>query len=94
MPFDSKTTLRARWSKKEGDVIYEYPSKPDGHLLHNYIGCERMTVDTSYMGPGYSWMPSLLNELEKRGYDITTLKFSIKKKKVEESGLSPQPGND
>lgn len=56
-----KGWLTAEWSKKESDVIYNYPCKPDGYLLHNSLR-------------------DLLAELERRDYDIKTLKFSIKRK--------------
>lgn len=72
MAFDPETTLRARWSKREQDVMIEYPRKCDGHLIHYYMGSPRQS--------GQEWVPSLFEELEKRGYDLTTLKFSIKKK--------------
>lgn len=83
MAIDKENTLYIRWSKKENDVTYCYPSSPDGRLLHYYMGSPKMTVDTSPDNPyGYTWLPSLLEELEKRGYDLKTLKFSIKKKTV------------
>lgn len=80
MPFDPETTLRIRWSKRENDVVYQYPGrKADGHLLHHYIASPRPRVGGAVDGVHFD--PSLLEELEKRGYDLTTLSFSIKKKK-------------
>lgn len=71
MPFDRKTTLRMQWNAKQGDLVTDYPgSKLDARLLHNAfnygapVGCEH----------------SFLTELERLGYDVKTLKFSIKKK--------------
>ena len=69
------TTLYAYWSKREKDVLYCYPgSKADGHLLHQYLS------------PGLGLKgskPDLFTELEARGYDLTTFRLSIKKKKQE-----------
>lgn len=64
-----ETTLYAYWSKKEKDMMFCYPtSKSDGHLLHNWFGHGIFGTKTIY------------SELESRGYDLTTLRFSIKKK--------------
>jgi hypothetical protein len=71
MLFDPKTTLRMRWSKSQRDLVTDFPAnKLDARLLHNAfnygapVGCDH----------------SLLKELERLGYDLTTLRFSIKKK--------------
>ena len=78
MPRRTKAnSLRAFWSKKEKDIMFYWPSGPhtktDGHFLYgrmsigpfNYDG----KLDTAF-----------LKELEDRGYDLTTLLFSICKK--------------
>lgn len=49
-------------------------TKRDANLLHYVMASPR----NKYMAPDQ--MPTLVEELDKRGYDITTLKFSIKKK--------------
>ncbi len=71
--------LSAKWSKRENDLIFSYPRKCDGHLLHNTFSS---TTHHPLPFPNGSWDPSFLDELEKRGYDIKTLKFSIKLKPV------------
>jgi hypothetical protein len=77
---DPSKVLRACWSKKEEDIMVHYPSSPDGHLLYNVLGGDRCRPDTSTYGwYGHIWESSLIEELKKRGYDITTLKFSIMK---------------
>lgn len=61
----------------EPDLIYawgEGTSKADGNLLVHYISGKR------YSPFNKKWEDSLVEELEKRGYDITTLKISIQKK--------------
>lgn len=64
--------LKAGWSKSQNDVMYAWGdgvSKSDAHLLHNFL--------TILQGFGAK---TFLKELESRGYDIKTLKFSIEKK--------------
>lgn len=51
-------------------------SVADARLLHLYLCSERPPIF-----PDGEWSPSLIEELEARGYDITTLKFSIERKK-------------
>lgn len=62
----------------EPDVIYAWGdgvSKRDGALLNWRIGSEYPP------GPlDNGNLPSLLRELQDRGYDLSTLKFSIMKK--------------
>lgn len=62
-----------------GDVEYDWGdgcSKSDGHLLHAVVNSPRHWVGFE----GAKVNPSLLEELVSRGYDITTLRFSIAKK--------------
>jgi hypothetical protein len=62
-------------------------SKCDAHLLHSALANERCTPDvTKFNGPNggmffdaFKYMPSFLDELEARGYDLT-LKFAVRKK--------------
>lgn len=76
------TKLQARWSKREGDILYSYPRKVDGAYLHYVLGCKRQRYD--YTTKRIEYDPSALEELEARGYDIKTLRFSIKRKSVRE----------
>jgi hypothetical protein len=46
--------------------------RSDGHLLHRYFDCEWRGYDNKVT-------PSLIDELKSRGYDISTLRFSIRK---------------
>lgn len=77
MPWDRSNGLRSHWSKKERDFVVEFPNKPDGHLLNYYL--YTLKPPPSPLRPGETTM-TLAEELEARGYDLTTLKFSIKKK--------------
>jgi hypothetical protein len=68
---NNKTHLFCRWSKKENDLLFSYPRRCDGHLLYGALSCKRHNSITN------EWDNSIIEELEARGYDIKTLKFSI-----------------
>ena len=68
-----------RWSGL--DVCYAWgpgAHKSDAHLLHNVISTDRLQL--GFPGGGHEFGPSFVKELESRGYDISTLRFSIQKK--------------
>lgn len=83
--------LRVGWGVAERgdseDVCYvwggEGASKSDAYLLHNAIGSSRFSP--SFERPRYTVEPSLLEELAERGYDLSTLRISIRKKAAQES---------
>jgi hypothetical protein len=61
------------------DIIYSRGNgvpRCDSSLLHLVLGSQRHNVIDD------SWDISLFDELEKRGYDIETIKFSIMKKDI------------
>ena len=76
----TKTKLKARWSKKEKDILFSFPRSCDGHYLHHIFSKknERDTFSTKF--PPLSF----LEDLEARGYDIKTLKFEIQLKNEQE----------
>lgn len=57
--------LRAYWSKRERDLMLDFPRKCDGGMLNTAL-------------------EPLMKELDKRGYDVTTLRFLVKQKKPAE----------
>lgn len=63
---DRDRMLTARWSSKEGDILFHFPRKVDGHMLSGAF-CSDVLIGGR----------TLRQELEARGYDITTLRFSI-----------------
>lgn len=76
--------LVARWGKVDGmvDVCYNWGDgigKCDASLLNTVIACKRFRPSLNNPG-GYEADPSFLDELTARGYDLTTLRFSIQKK--------------
>jgi hypothetical protein len=68
----SDDQLRAYYSKREQDLMFHHPAGPqtgaDGHMLYGAICYDKLI----------GGLP-LAKELERRGYDLKTLKFSIEK---------------
>lgn len=77
--------LRVYWGREPGDspdVIFAWQGDPsmrrDTRLLHYHLASQRPDPNAR---PLFSKMdPSLFEELDRRGYDLTTLRFSIMKK--------------
>ncbi|MBL4952196.1 hypothetical protein JK635_08235 [Neobacillus sp. YIM B02564] len=68
--FDETTTLAVRWRKAEKDRVITYPKISSGWLMHDFL-CE----------PAFQ---ALIKELAERGYDLSTLRFSVKLKEGEQ----------
>lgn len=85
-PIAKPGELRMGWGAAERgdkeDVCYACggagADKSDAHLLHTALGCERFSP--SFGHPGFAVEKSLLKELEERGYDLSTLRLSIRRK--------------
>jgi hypothetical protein len=52
--------------------------KCTGRLVMNAL--TEKTLRPKFPGPGHEYRPSLIDELEARGFDIETLRFTISKK--------------
>lgn len=72
------------WSKREGDFLIRYPSGPDGHLACRHFCSERQRWD--YNTRQVVFDRSFVAELEARGYDTKTLRFSVRRKPKQERG--------
>lgn len=70
--------LHVRWSKKERALLYHHSS--NGGMLAYYF-------------EGMKWPgdKTLAQELEARGYDLTTLRFSIQKKATSQTSPPGKP---
>lgn len=70
----AKRKLTVKWSKREKDHVIHYPAdKTDLHFICGVFTRQRMRA-----GPnGWDFGPSVIEELEKRGYDTTTLRFEV-----------------
>ena len=71
------------WSKREQDFLIRYPSSPDGHLACSIFTSERQRYD--YEQREVVFDKSFVAELESRGYDTTTLRFSVKRRPREKA---------
>ena len=79
-----KRQLRAYWSKREKDLMFYHPTqKADGHLLCAIFSAKRQRHDWNTGKPVYD--PSFVEELEARGFDIKTLRFSVELKESPEA---------
>lgn len=65
-------SLSVKWSKRERDLVIGGPRGCDRHLTHYAFNCVPAVVKPGDL--------SFVDELAKRGYDITTLRFSIMRK--------------
>ena len=70
--------MRLIWSKKQKDFVVKYNRKCDGNLVLNHILGDILRFDLMKYGKEIPYTSfNFKDELEKRGYDLTTLKFSI-----------------
>ena len=76
MPYRYRT-LTVRWMARFRDYRIFYPRRCDGHLISNALFSKRMGLSGLH-GP---LEKSLMEELEARGYDLTTLVFQCQLKK-------------
>lgn len=84
--------LKMQWGKLPGDspdmcfCWGDGCSKRDGALLHYLLASKRQRMlygeEQRQAGANVAFDPSFIEELEARGYDLTTFKFSIQKKAV------------
>jgi hypothetical protein len=83
MPKRNENKLSVIYDKKQRDFVVKYPRKCDGALaIHHLVGdtLKYKIPDEETRYP-YNWVKeNFIEELEKRGYDTTTLKFSIELK--------------
>lgn len=66
----NKNSLWLLWSKKHKDIMYKWPNHKNDAIM----------LDTYFNYLKFHQCDTLLKELEKRGYDLTTIRFSIRKK--------------
>ena len=75
--------LRVRWSRRDRALLYGYErDKPTSMVLAGFF--EGLTMGALYDYRGRDPKPgderTLAQELDARGYDLTTLRFSIRRK--------------
>ena len=65
--------------------------KCTGRLVMNALTEKAMRL--KFPGPGHEYRPSLVEELEARGFDIETLRFTISKKATPPSTQTTEGGD-
>lgn len=65
--------IRVRWSKHENDWYIHYPRKSDGWLTYDLL-------------KGHDTFQKWIKQLEERGYDLTTLRISVRLKEENVNG--------
>jgi len=79
-----KDRVTLSYNKAQRDFVVSYPRVADGNLILNKIIGDHLLFNLNKQAEGNYYAFDIFNlkeELEKRGYDITTLKFSIDLKK-------------
>ncbi len=78
--------LSVIYDKRQKDFVVKYPRRCDGHLAMNHlVGDELMFDLDKHLNriDGFPYrLENFIQELERRGYDPKTLKFSIMKKAI------------
>ena len=75
--------LSVIWDKRQRDFVYKFPRRCDGALIIGHICGDIL----KHVMPSEKELPfnfktfCLTDELERRGYDLTTLRFSVELKK-------------
>lgn len=76
--------LKMYWSKRERDLMIDNGGggacRADAHLLHTAVCSERLATSIDVPLGQYVVEKSLVDELEARGYDLATLRLSIRLK--------------
>lgn len=69
------------YNKRQNDFVVKYPIPFDGALAMNHICDDVLKYNINKDYPYCFDVFNFKKELEDRGYDLTTLKFSIELKK-------------
>ena len=79
----NENKLSVIYDKRQKDFVVKYPRRCDGNLALNHLVSDTLeyrlpTKDKDY--PSNFEVTNFIKELDKRGYDTSTLKFSIELK--------------
>ena len=84
MPRHDERKLSVIYDKRQKDFVVKYPRSCDGHLTINHLvqGVLRWELPTNEVEkyPFNFKKFNFIEELERRGYNIESMKFSIKLK--------------
>ncbi|MFE3849497.1 hypothetical protein ACFX5D_16190 [Flavobacterium sp. LB3P45] len=73
------------YDKRQKDFVVKYPLRCDGALILNHLVSDVLKHKVIKEYPNQFDVFNLKDELELRGYDLSTLKFSIELKSIEET---------
>ena len=76
-----KEKLTLRYDKRMNDFRIVFPEGQDGHLLFYHLLSDKLQYGEDKKNNTPYTKYNFAEDLESRGYDLTTLKFSIEKKK-------------
>lgn len=79
----NRNKLVVFWSKREQDFLIRYPRSCDGSLAYGHFCAKRLRRAPGETPP-WDFDPSFVKELEARGYDTQTLRFSVERRKPAE----------
>ena len=88
MPKHNERKLSVIWDKRQKDFVVKFPRSCDGalaihHMLKDTLEW-RLPDKNNKLEYPFNWEETnFIKELKKRGYDPTTLKFSIELKKID-----------
>lgn len=88
---DDPGKLVVFWSKRERGLLYRFPRSADGHFA--YAAFELPRHRGGLFEEATVQLPSLVQELERRGYDVTTLRFECKRKPKPVNRTETQSGS-
>lgn len=82
----NENKLSVIYDKRQKDFVVKYPRRCDGALaMHHLVNDKlewRLPTKENKLNYPYNWEETnFIKELERRGYDTSTLKFSIELKK-------------
>jgi hypothetical protein len=86
MPKHDPNKLSVIYDNRQKDFVVKYPRRCDGGLATNHLVGDQLNyrfpfTDSEFSYPNNYELTNFIKELESRGYDIKTLKFSIELKK-------------
>lgn len=86
MPRHNENKLSVIFDKRQNDFVVKYPRSCDGalamhHLVNDTLEWRLPTKESGKEYPHNFEITNFIKELDKRGYDTSTLRFSIELKK-------------
>lgn len=78
MPRPNPKKLSLYFDKRSNDFMVRFPSKPDGHLMHGIL--RDLEERPRFQDVDGCCGVTVFEELERRGYDMQSLRIEIMRK--------------